>query len=41
MKRIIVLVFVGVAFLSGCQKQSWDERQEEAAKAEFLGKKKR
>lgn len=40
MKRIVICVLVGVAVLAGCQKQSWDEKQEEAAKAEFLGKKK-
>ncbi|WP_426401005.1 hypothetical protein [Ralstonia sp. R-29] len=40
MKRILMLVLVGAAFLAGCQQQSWDEKKEEAAKAEFLGKKK-
>lgn len=40
MKRIVMVVLVGVVLLAGCQKESWDQKQEEAAKAEFLGKKK-
>ncbi|WP_413705572.1 hypothetical protein [Ralstonia sp. Ralssp110] len=40
MKRAIVLVLIGSLLLAGCNRQSWDEKREEEAKARFLGDKK-
>lgn len=40
MKRALALVLIGTLVLAACNRQSWDEKREEEAKARFLGDKK-